>query len=75
MSEDQTPEWVRVKREVESLWKGAWDAIYELWDYVRDLEKRLAKLELDFQKSDSKPARTRFHPRNNHPIDHDIDDD
>jgi len=45
MSKDVVPEWMRVKREIESLMAGAWHEISKLTDWVWSLEKRIEKLE------------------------------
>jgi hypothetical protein len=45
MSKSITPEWLRVKREVEALWRSAWHAIHELDDRIHHVEKRVEKLE------------------------------
>jgi hypothetical protein len=57
MSEDKVPEWVRLKRETEALWRGAWEAIGELWHRLNLVEERLDKIERTVER-DTKPTRT-----------------
>jgi len=45
MSDEITPEWIRVKREVEALWRGAWDTIHRLEDRLHRVERRVDRLE------------------------------
>lgn len=45
MSEEITPEWLRVKREIQAIARGVWDSLHRVEDRVRRLEKRTERLE------------------------------
>lgn len=55
MSKDVTPEWLRVKRELESLVRGVWFEIGKLWDWLYELEKRVEMLEKKMKRKDHQP--------------------
>lgn len=59
MSKDITPEWLRLKRELQALLKGAWDEIGYITDRVAKLEKRLHRIERDIESD----GRSRFNRR------------
>ena len=57
MAEEQVPQWIRLKHEIESLWRGAWAAIHDLEDRLSHLEKRQDRME---QTLDEMPVKTRI---------------
>lgn len=64
MSQDITPEWLRLKRELTALLKGAWDEIGKLTDDLIALERRVEALERDIESSGRIPFhRLEIHPR------------
>ena len=50
MSKTIVPEWLRLKREIESLVRGVWHEIMRHDDWLGKLDKRVEKLEEDKNK-------------------------
>ena len=45
MSKSITPEWIRLKREIQALVGGIWHELARLEEWLHSLDKRIRKLE------------------------------
>jgi hypothetical protein len=45
VSDEITPEWLRVKREIVAIARGLWDSLHRLEDRLRGVEKRVDRIE------------------------------
>jgi len=65
MSDDLTPEWMRLRREIQALVRGMWEELGRLSDRVHALERRTDQIDRDLEQADVRTRRHKFsiHPR------------